>query len=313
MRNRIAIFLAGVAISITAHAQPYPGRPVTILNPYPAGGQNDVMSRVLAESLQAKFKQPFVVLSKEGASGVVGMTSLTTSLPDGLTLAFTVMTPLTIQPHLVPSLKLSPNAVAPVCGLTENVFAIAVRNESPLQTIEDLVATAKRGPSLTYGSGGINSGPSLGAEELARQNKVEFIQVPYRGDKGSMIELLAGRIDFAAIISASATQFVNDGRLRLLAVMSNERDPSFPNVPTMVERNMPVTEVAYAGLFAPKGTPAYILNVLEQACREASTSDSIKQVTTGINTKVKFQDRAQFASLLREQYQLQSKRLKAAK
>jgi tripartite-type tricarboxylate transporter receptor subunit TctC len=309
--------LAGLLIAAAAQAQgpagTYPDRPVTVLNPYSAGGQNDAITRALAANLQERFKQPFVVVSREGASGVVAMTALSRAAPDGLTLAYSVLTPLTIQPHLVPGLALGPASFAPVCGLTENILGIVVRADSPIRSVDDLLHRSEPAKVLNYASGGVNSAPSLGVEALARLHQLALTHVPLRGDSGALQELLGERVDFAAVVTASATPFVKSGRLRLLAVMAARRDPNFPAVPTLRELGQPVEQVAYAGLFAPRQTPAPILDALERACQDAARSEGLKQVAATLQTAIRYQSRSEFTRAVQAQFELQGRALKAQK
>ena len=146
--------------------------------------------------------------------------------------SFTPMTPITVQPHYVKGLKLGPDSVQPLCGVTENILGVSVRADSPFKTIGELVAAAKKG-SLSYGSPGPNSAPFLAMDQLERDQGLKLVHVPYKGDAGSIQELLAGRLDFASSIAASAAPQIRAGKLRLLAVASERRHPAFPEVPTL--------------------------------------------------------------------------------
>ena len=313
MNLRLTLWLCAlVTTSSIAQTDKYPSRPVTLIVPYAAGSSTDVMARGLASRLQELLGQPFVVANREGGSGVVGMTALAQAAPDGLTLAYTPLTPITVQPHLVSGTRLGPDAVHPVCGITENILTIAVKADSPIRSMEDLVRRAKEGPALSYGSGGPNSAPSLGVEDLARNQGLHFTHVAFRGDAPTLQELMAGRLDFGAVVAASASSFIKAGRVRLLAVMSNSRHPAFPSVPTLPELKYPVTQLSYTAIFAPKGTPHQVLDVLEQACSKSVVSDLVRTVADTSNQVMNYQSRADMAKSVREQYELQGKSLRAA-
>ncbi|MDQ2779355.1 MAG: tripartite tricarboxylate transporter substrate binding protein [Pseudomonadota bacterium] len=312
MHNRLWLAAAiSLMVSLSAQAQQYPSRPVTIINPYAAGSSTDVMARALAVEFQEALGQSFVVVSRDGASGVVGMTVVRVAAPDGLTLAYTPATALTVQPHLVAGTHLGPDALQPICGVAENILAIAVRADSPLTSVGDIVKKSKEAGSLSYGSPGPNSGPSLGVEDLARQQKINFVHLPFRGDAASIQELLAGRMDFDAVVAASAAPFTKAGSVRLLAVMSKTRHPDFPEVPTLEQLGYPVTQLSYTGIYGPKGMPPEVVNTLEQTCAKAVAGNAIKRVATNSKQVLTYQSRAQMEQMLTEQFRLQGERLRA--
>jgi len=313
MHKRLWLAAAiGLAVSGAAQAQKYPSRAVTIINPYAAGSSTDLMARALAVEFQEALGQSFVVVNRDGASGVVGMTAVRIAAPDGLTLAYTPPTALTVQPHLVPGTQLGPDAVQPICGIAENILAIAVRADSPFASIDDIVKKARDSGSLSYGSPGPNSGPSLGVEDLARQQKINLVHLPFRGDAASIRELLAGRMDFDALVAASATPFTKAGTVRLLAVMSKTRHPDFPDVPTLEQLGYPVTQLSYTGVYGPRGMPRDVVDTLEQTCAKAVAGNAIKQVASNSKQVLHYQSRAQMEQMLAEQFKLQGERLRAA-
>ncbi len=254
----VAAVVAGAMAGLVQAQDAFPSRPLTIINPWAAGSATDVMARTIAEEMRKDLGQNVVVMTRDGASGIIGMNALVQSPPDGLTMAFTPMTPVTIQPHYVASLKLSPDVVQPLCGITENILGVSVQSSSPYKTIQELIAAAKT-KSLSYGSPGPNSAPFLAIDQLERDQNIKLNHVPYKGDAGSIQELMAGRLDFVSSIAASAAAQIRAGNLRLLAVTSANRHPEFPEVPTFKELGINVQEDSFAGLFLPKGVPADIV------------------------------------------------------
>ena len=138
MRQLLLLALLFFPLSATA----YPDRPVTIINPYATGSSTDAAARALAEAFTRDFGQNFVVTSQSGASGVVGMRALMAAAADGHTLAYSPLVPLAFQPHLVRNTGLGPNAVAPVCNVTENILGVMVKADSPWRTLPDMVAVS---------------------------------------------------------------------------------------------------------------------------------------------------------------------------
>ncbi|EED69572.1 tripartite tricarboxylate transporter substrate binding protein [Comamonas testosteroni] len=287
----------------------FPHRPLTIINPWAAGSSTDVMARTLAEEMHKQLGQSIVVISREGGSGVIGMNVLAQSPADGLTMAFTPMTPITIQPHYVKGLKLSPDAVQPLCGVTENILGVSVRADSPYKTIAELIAAAKQ-KSLNYGSPGPNSAPFLAIDQLERDQKLQLNHIPYKGDAGSIQELLAGRLDFVSSIAASAAPQVRAGKLRLLAVTSEHRHPAFPDTPTFKELGMKVQEDSFAGLFVPRGVPVAALAKLDDACAKATKSESVKRIAQSGDQVVHYQSRQQWEKRITTEFRKQGEAAK---
>lgn len=305
----VAAVIAGAMAGLVQAQDAFPSRPLTIINPWAAGSATDVMARTIAEEMRKDLGQNVVVMTRDGASGIIGMNALVQSPPDGLTMAFTPMTPVTIQPHYVASLKLSPDVVQPLCGITENILGVSVQSSSPYKTIQELIAAAKT-KSLSYGSPGPNSAPFLAIDQLERDQNIKLNHVPYKGDAGSIQELMAGRLDFVSSIAASAAAQIRAGNLRLLAVTSANRHPEFPEVPTFKELGINVQEDSFAGLFLPKGVPADIVAKLDAACEKATQSESVKRVAASGNQVVNYQNRATWENRIASEFKKQGETAK---
>ncbi len=305
----VAAVIAGAMAGLVQAQDAFPSRPLTIINPWAAGSATDVMARTIAEEMRKDLGQNVVVMTRDGASGIIGMNALVQSPPDGLTMAFTPMTPVTIQPHYVASLKLSPDVVQPLCGITENILGVSVQSSSPYKTIQELIAAAKT-KSLSYGSPGPNSAPFLAIDQLERDQNIKLNHVPYKGDAGSIQELMAGRLDFVSSIAASAAAQIRAGNLRLLAVTSANRHPEFPEVPTFKELGINVQEDSFAGLFLPKGVPADIVAKLDAACDKATQSEAVKRVAASGNQVVNYQNRATWESRIASEFKKQGETAK---
>ncbi len=307
----VTVLVAALSAAGVQAQEKYPARPITIINPYAPGSSMDIMARAIGRQFQEAWGQPVVVNSIAGASGVVGMTALMRATPDGHTLAFTPLVPVVVQPHLNKDSKVNPDTVEAVCGITENILGILVAANSPLRTVADLVAATRTKP-LSFGSPGPNSAPFLGVDELARKQKVSFVHVPYKGDAASLVDLQAGQLDFAAIVAASAGPIVASGKGRLLAVMSNRRHPGYPDVPTLVEAGFDVTQLSYAGLFAPKGLPERVRQQLDEACTRLVAAPSFREVAVQAQQVIAHQPQSAFDRKVREEFQRQGAALKAA-
>jgi tripartite-type tricarboxylate transporter receptor subunit TctC len=278
----------------------YPDKPIVMVMPYTPGAA-DVLMRALSEHFQRTLGQPLVLMTRDGASGVVGMRSVATSAPDGYTLGQTPMTAIVVQPHMVRNAGTQPENFEAVCGTNENVLGIVVRAESPIRTLPDLVAEGKRRP-MSFGSPGPNSLPQLGVWRVQKATGVEFNHVPYRGEAPHLNDTLAGRLDFSAAVVSSAAELVQAGRMRLIAVFSNRRHPDFPDVPTAREQGIDALQLSQVGIYAPRGTPAPVLDRLEEACRTGLETPAVKAVLANTRAPAAFVPRAQLNAMLREEF-----------
>lgn len=271
-RTILAALALALAIAPAARAQDaYPSRPIQIINPYPAGGATDLMARAMATGLSAQLGQPVVVVNRDGAAGAVGTAGVARAAPDGYTLAFVPALVLSVLPVTQPGSGLQPNALRPVCQMFANAQAIAVRQDSPFSTLADLVAAAKAAPGrISYGSLGIASIPHLAILQWVRVAGIELTHVPYRGDAAVMTDVLAGRLDVAAIVLGSASGRTD---MRLLAVFDTARNPAFPDVPTAAEQGYDVAPTSFGGLMAPAATPPDRVAALEAACATVAVGE----------------------------------------
>jgi tripartite-type tricarboxylate transporter receptor subunit TctC len=298
MTRRALVALACVALATPAAA--FPDRPLTLIYPYPPG--SDVAARPLAEAMAADLGQHIVVVNRDGASGVVGMRALAVSVPDGHTIGYAPITPIAVQPHMLRNSGLGPDALAPVCNVTDNVIGIVVPATSPIADLPSLAAAARSG-QLSFGSPGPNSVPFLAVERLRAAAGGEYLHVPFRGGGASLTELLGGRLDFTAAVVATAGGLLRRGELRLLAVFSERRHPAFPDVPTVAEAGFPgALQPSFASLYAPRGTPASVLDRLELACRRAVESEAFRRAAAAGGVVVDWMGRAELQQRIEAQH-----------
>ncbi len=297
---RRALLTLAFATALAGQAAAFPDRPLTLIYPYPPG--SDVAARPLAEAMAADLGQPIVVVNRDGASGVVGMRALASSAPDGYTIGYAPITPIAVQPHMLRNSDLGPDAVAPVCNVTENVIGIVVRAALPVSDLAALVTAARSG-QLSFGSPGPNSVPFLAVERLRATAGGEYLHIPFRGGAASLTELVAGRLDFTAAVVATAGGLLQRGELRLLAVFSERRHPTFPDVPTVAEAGFAdATQPSFASLYAPRGTPAPVLERLELACRRAAGSEAFRRAAAAGGVVVDWMGRAELQRRIEAQH-----------
>lgn len=266
--KRIALLLA-LLLPFPVLAQ-YPERPVTMLTGYPAGGLVDIVARVVAEGMKAKFPRGLVVQIKPGAAGSVAVSELVRAQPDGYTVILTPLSALVIAPQLQNLAYKTPDDYAPFINLVSYFPMIAVRTESPYNDIKQLVADAKANPDkIRVGSPGEGTSSHLNLEEFMRQAGIKMIHVPFQGWGQSSPALLGGHIE-ALVAQPGELKGQMDGkRMRVLVNFQPTRHAAFPEVPTAKELGWDVANGVWFLLMAPKGTPAPVVRYLHDAAKEA--------------------------------------------
>ena len=246
-----------------AHAQPqsYPSRTVAIVVPFTPGTGADVIARLLQPKLAERLKVPVVIENKVGASGAIGTEFVAKAPADGYTLLFTATSHGTL-----PAMKrtLPYDAVksfAPVALAATSAMSFVVGPQVPATTMKEFVALAKRSPgALYYSSPGAGSIQNLAMELVKLETGIDVVHVPYKGSAGAASDLVGGHVQATVAALQTMAPFVQTGRLRMLAVLSAERSPAFPDVPTMRELGHPGLVVdTWYGIYAPAGTATEIV------------------------------------------------------
>ncbi len=255
--------------AFAAAASPYPLHPITLVVPWPAGGQTDLTMRLLAETAGRMLGQPVVVENRPGAAGTLVAPALKNAAPDGYTIG---QLPITVyRAALQRKVPWDPlKDITPVIQVSGVTFGIVVPAASPLQDVADLVAWARRNPGrLTVGSTGIGSTAHLAMEDVLSREGVKYVHVPYKGTADQMLAV-AGDTLMVGVNSTGFAPYVDTGKLRLLAIFSAQRSRRWPQVPTLVE--LGYADAVYTspyGIGAPAGTPPAVLRQLHDAFRSA--------------------------------------------
>jgi tripartite-type tricarboxylate transporter receptor subunit TctC len=255
--RKILLTLAAFCITTLAFAQDYPNRPVHVVVPYTPGTGADILARLLGPKLGERWKVAIVTENKAGATGNIGADFVAKSAPDGHTLLF-VATSFGTTPALQKNLPFDPvKSFEPVALVATSGLVVVTNPQIPARSLKEFIDLAKRQPGKMHYSSPGNGGPQhLAMELLKLETGIDIVHVPYKGASGALADLVGGHVD--AMISATQTAHphVQSGRLRALAVMSAERSPAYPDVPTMKEAGLPDMEVeTWYGVFAPTNTP----------------------------------------------------------
>lgn len=261
------VAVAGALCAPAVAADSYPSQPITLVNPYAAGGPADVLGRALARELEKQLGKTIIVENKAGGGAAIGANFVARAKPDGYTLllgtsAAHVVTPLMQQ--------------TPYDGIKDFAFVSIVANQPNMlvvrptlkaDSVEQLIAMARKEPGrINYASAGPGSSPHLGAELFRERAGVDIVHIPYSGAAPAINDLVGGQVDMAVLNLAASLQFIRSGRLKALAYANGQRSPLLPDVPTLAESGVKGAESAsWYSLAAPKGTPPEILQRLNDA------------------------------------------------
>lgn len=255
-----ALLLAGGGYAQTD----FPTKPVQLVVGFPPGGGNDVLTRLVAEKLQVALGQPFVVLNKPGANGFIAIEAVKRAAPDGYTLLVGPSSGMTVNPAVYTKLPYDPvKDFAPVSMVGAFPLVAVVHPDSPLKSIADLVAEARRRPGeLAYASAATSF--QLATEMFAQRAGVSLFHVPYQGSGRVVQAVLANEVPLTFTDAAAAVPSVKAGKLRAIAVTSAKRVASLPDVPTIAESVAPGFDVVlWSAIFAPAGTPTSVVAKLQ--------------------------------------------------
>jgi len=268
---RIALLLLScLVLAGPAHGQEargYPNRPIRFVVPYPPGGGTDIVARILADPLAAVLGQPIIIDNRGGAAGSLGTDIVAKAAPDGYTILFTLSS-LTINPKLYDNLPFDVEKDFVPISLAALIPQILVANPSvPADNVRELIALAKSEPGkLNYASVGTGSPGHIAGELFKLKTGVDMVHVPYKGGGPAVTDTLSGQVQLLFVSLPAALQHVRAGRLKALAVTSDQRSQAAPDVPTIAESGVPDCVVnSWYGALAPARTPPAIVAKLQAA------------------------------------------------
>jgi tripartite-type tricarboxylate transporter receptor subunit TctC len=265
--------LALLGTPAAAYAQGFPSKPVRIIVPYTPGSPNDVLVRLLGQQLQGKLGQAVVIDNKPGGGTTIGSKAVAGAPPDGYTLLF-VSSALVIEPILNKQVEYDPQKdFTPIAFIARNFSLLTVNAQVPASSVEEFVAYARANPgklSLGFAQGTVSQ---LVAEYFNRLHGLDITSVPYRGGALVIPDMLGGRIHIYWPTPATVLPLIREGKIKALATTSPERNPDLPDVPTMKELGLGELSLEFwAGMWAPAGAPADIVEKLNASINEALQS-----------------------------------------
>ena len=265
------------AIVPGAAAQNFPMKPIRLIVPYAAGGDTDIVARLITPKLSEALGQQVVVDNRPGAGSLIGTEAMLRAPADGYTLAMGTISSLVVLPVTKANVPYDPiKDIAPVVLITTVPYVLAVHPSVPARSVAELVKLAKSRPGeLSYGTPGIATGIHLTTEYFSTVTGIKLVHVPYKGGAPSVIDLVAGNISLVFSTFSTMGQHIKSGRLRALAVASGARAKDFPAVPTMAESGYRDFEATtWHGMVARSGTPRTIVTTLNaEIARIANTGD----------------------------------------
>ncbi len=281
MRFLPALFATSfLALGAAAADDDYPTRTVKIVVPFAPGGSTDVVARILADKLGVEFKQSFIVDNRAGASGNIGADLVAKSPPDGYTLLMGTTGVLSINGHLFKSLAFDPERDFAPVSYTSLITNILVVNPGvPARTVPELVRLAKANPgSLTFASSGSGSSTHLSGELFKALAAVDILHVPYKGSSQALIDVIGGQVTMLFDNAPSSLPFIEQGKLRALAVTSRKRLANLPEVPTIEEAGIAGYEsLSWSGIVAPAGTPRAVILRLNAAIDRILATEEVRK------------------------------------
>src|SRR4029078_13247638 len=279
----VVLFLVGVAVP--AHAQTYPSRPVTMVVPFPPGGNTDLMARALQTELAKALGQSVIISNKGGAAGTLGILDLVKADPDGYTMALTPNNPITAQPHLQQQPRYGMDTFRYVCLTYYAPYVLIAGPQAPFKTFAEFVKFAKaKSENLVYGHPGLASQPHLGMLAVLKAIGADGLGVPFTG-AGPMAQALLGGTVMAISETPAGAQASN---LPILAALSDTRITALPDVRSMNELGFPATGFTAGGMIAPADTPAEVAGVLEKACAHATATADYKAIAARLNVEARY-------------------------
>src|SRR5688500_12705241 len=284
MRKTGSVFIFLVLFAAAAWAQDYPSRAVKVVVPFPPGGAPDLVGRTLANRLQERLGQPFVVENRTGAGGNIAAEAVAKAAPDGYTLLATSDGPLVINPSVYKDLQFNTlRDFAPISIAASAGLVLMACPSLPVSTVAEMISLS-RTRKLTYASSGYGSSQHVAGELLKDSATIDLVHVPYKGFGAAVGDAISCNVDLIFGAISTGLPHIRAGKLKPLAVTQPKRHAGLPETPTFGEAGHPAVAVeAYMGLLAPAGTPREIVDKLQA---EVQTILLEKEVAVRLNVTV---------------------------
>jgi tripartite-type tricarboxylate transporter receptor subunit TctC len=303
MKLPLPLLIAALLLGHPAHAQSWPQKQVRFIVPFPPGGTNDVLCRIVGEKLSGTWGQPVLVENKPGAGGNVGAEIAYRADPDGYALLCSPPGPLSINHNLYKSLPYDWSKFQPITVLALSPNIISARADFPAKTAQELIAQARANPGkVTYATQGNGSTSHLTAQMFATMTGTQLLHVPYKGEAPALLDLAAGRVDLYFGNVSAALRFEKSGQLKILGVTSRTRSPVSPQTPAAPEIGLPdLVASAWFAMVAPPGTPGAIVQKINADTAAALKLDDVRSKFLEQGAEPVGQGTATTASFIRDE------------
>ena len=281
----LSALLTGLSLllsPVSATAQDFPNKPIKLIVPFPAGGPNDIIARIVGQRMSELMKQPVVIDNRGGQGGVLGTDAVAKAPPDGYTIGIVSASSLVINPHME---KVPYDVVkdfAPITLVVTVPEMLVVASNVPANNMAELVALAKAQPGkLNFASAGVGGLPHLAGELFKLTAKIDMVHVPYRGAAPAINDLLGQQVQMTFLDLPVILPHIKAGSLRPIALGARQRAPTAPDVPTTAEVGMPDLLIEnWYGMIAPGATPPAIIAALNKLATEAMADPAVKEKLT---------------------------------
>lgn len=257
----------------------FPEQPIKLVVPFPPGGANDIVARLIGQPLGNALGQSVVIENKAGASGTIGTTSVARADPDGYTLGMAAV-PFVITPTLMPNLNYKIDKdFQPISLLSKTPFLLAVNPKLPVKNVQELIELARKDPNkVTYSSPGTGSPAHLAAGLIAQRGRVKMLHIPYKGGAPAILDVVAGNVSFTLATPAELLSFAQQGQLRIIGATTAQRISFLPDIPTLREQGLKDYDISvWYGLLGPADMPASIVAILNKNIQEILQTGTVAE------------------------------------
>lgn len=305
-RKNWMIKTAGLAFAVlatVASAQSFPSKPITLIVPFAPGGNLDVVARTLAPAMERALGQTVVVDNKAGAGGALGAALVARAPADGHTLLVSTPNALVVLPQMTKTTYKLDNFQPVGLAATTALVIVVKGSDSRFKDITALMDSIRANPGKTsMGHAGLGTTNHVALMQFEEAARVKLNIIPYKGGAPALVDLIGGQLDAVLDQLTSSAPHIQSGALRALAVLSRERDPALPNLPTLREAGLLDFEATTAaGLLAPAGTPAAVIEVLNAALRKALAEDAVRTRLGGVGSVARPSSASEFGQLLSQE------------
>lgn len=281
MQLRLALialaFILTLAMPVAVSAQDFPERPIRLVVPYPPGGQSDIFARLIAEGMKQHFDRPVNVENRAGAGTTLGANLVATSAPDGYTILLAAASATAIAPLTLKSVSFDPKRIAPITLVAKVPYILVASKKFAPNSMAEFLAYARANPGkVNWATHGMGAAQHLTGEMFARAAGIDITAIHYQGSTPGTIDMVGGRVDIMFDGAGTGLANVKSGQLKAIAMGSDRRAPSAPDLPTWKEAGVPAAAYTWYGMFAPTGTPMPVMDRLHAAITMAINSKAYK-------------------------------------